>query len=342
MNDEFKKRLYVFYGGRVLRGYHGLPGTPTLPDIQENGGGGGGGEVIPPNPVLLEAWNQISPSLSEDLPQHFSGQGDYVTGSRTYNEVDFISNLSATAIYNLYDMYNDLTESILLYVINPDGVTDLKGNVHPYGDSFSCTRYTVFNSDLEMLIKSYECPDLWDGILPMNESDLEKTYGVSEINPLAIYIGETTELPAGVSGTTLSSDYIWRYNFSKANSTNFWSSPAQYGANGSSVPSGINTGTTYNVGNSLIDKAYITSGTDSNIQRYGLTTLRLSSYDDWYFNSIPSYPSTSMKRAIIFKMTDGSVWNLPSDMYTISGNSITWDMTHPTMVLLKGLECFAS
>ena len=49
-----------------------------------------------------------------------------------------------------------------------------------------------------------------------------------------------------------------------------------------------------------------------------------------------------MKRVIIFKMTDGSMWNLPSDMYTISGNSITWDTTHPTMALFNGLECFAS
>ena len=341
MNDEFKKRQYVFSGGRLLRWCRGLPGTPTLPDIQENGGGGGGGEVIPPNPVLLESWNQISPSLSADLPQHFSGLGDYVTGTRTYSEVDFMSPLPSTVI-NLYDMYNDLVEPILLYVINPDGVTDLKGNIHPYGDSFPCTRYTVFNSYLEMLVKSYECPDMWEGIIEMNDSDLEKTYGLSETNPLAIYIGQTTELPLGVSGTTLSSSYVWRYNFNSANNTNFWSSSEQYGANGNTVPSGINTNTTYTVGNSLIDKAYITTGTDEAITKYSLTSLRLSSYNDWYFNSIPSYPNSSMKRAIIFKMTDGSMWNLPSDMYTISGNSITWDMTHPTMVLLKGLECFAS
>lgn len=337
-----EKIRFVFPNGGYMRRMRELPGTPTLPDIDPNGGGGGSSEpVIPPNPVLLESWNRVSPSLSSDLPQHFSGLGDYVTGTRTYSEVDFMSPLPSTVI-NLYDMYNDLVEPILLYVINPDGVTDLKGNIHPYGDSFPCTRYTVFNSYLEMLVKSYECPDMWEGIIEMNDSDLEKTYGLSETNPLAIYIGQTTELPLGVSGTTLSSSYVWRYNFNNANNTNFWSSSEQYGANGNTVPSGINTNTTYTVGNSLIDKAYITTGTDEAITKYSLTSLRLSSYNDWYFNSIPSYPNSSMKRAIIFKMTDGSIWNLPSDMYTISGNSITWDMTHPTMALFNGLECFAS
>jgi hypothetical protein len=28
--------------------------------------------------------------------------------------------------------------------------------------------------------------------------------------------------------------------------------------------------------------------------------------------------------------------NLPSDMYTISGTTITWNMSHPLMILLQG------
>jgi hypothetical protein len=32
--------------------------------------------------------------------------------------------------------------------------------------------------------------------------------------------------------------------------------------------------------------------------------------------------------------------DLPSNMYTISGNTVTWDIDHPVYKLLEGQECF--
>ncbi len=162
-------------------------------------------------------------------------------------------------------------------------------------------------------------------------------YKLSQYSISKAYINISKTVPNGT--TSLKSVWLWRYYFNSANNTNFWSSNSQYGANGSSVPSGVNTNTMYNCNSeSLIQEAYITTGT-SNIVKTKLSQIKLSSYNDWYFNSISSYPDTAIKRGIILRFNDDRLWDIPSDLYTINGNNITWNKSHPLMVLLDGCEC---
>lgn len=169
--------------------------------------------------------------------------------------------------------------------------------------------------------------------------DLEHRFIPSDykLSPFKVTINSTTTIPEGY--TALQSVWLWRYYFSSANNTNFWSSNSQYGANGSSIPSGVSTGTTYLCNSSsLIPEAYITTGT-STIEKTQLSQIRLSSYNDWYFNSMPSYPSSTINRGIILRFSDNRLWDLPSDLYTINGTTITWTTSHPLMILLSGCEC---
>lgn len=154
---------------------------------------------------------------------------------------------------------------------------------------------------------------------------------------LQLRIGVTTSLPS--EATSLKSVWLWRYNFISANSSNFWYSQSEYGANGSAVPSGISEGSYYECdGSSLIPEAYVTSGSEDTFKT-ALTSIRLSSFNDWYFNpSIPSYPSSAMNRAIIMRFSDNRLWELPTDLYTLNGTSITWNTSHPLIVLLNGCD----
>ena len=162
-------------------------------------------------------------------------------------------------------------------------------------------------------------------------------YKLSQYSISKVYINISKTVPNGT--TSLKSVWLWRYYFNSANNTNFWSSDSQYGANNSSVPSGVNTSTMYNCNSeSLIPEAYITTGT-SDIVKTKLSQIKLSSYNDWYFNSISSYPNTAIKRGIILRFNDDRLWDIPSDLYTINDNNITWNKSHPLMILLDGCEC---
>lgn len=164
-------------------------------------------------------------------------------------------------------------------------------------------------------------------------------YKLSTVHPDALIIGVTTTLPS--QGSTLKSEWLWRYNFSSATYDNFWSSASSYGANGSSFPTGIQQNVNYNAGGDTISGVYVTSGW-SDITKFKSQFIRMRSYNDWYFTSMSSYPSDYTKRAIIISFTDGRQFDLPADLYTISGNSITWNMNHALMPLLQGAYCYIS
>lgn len=146
-------------------------------------------------------------------------------------------------------------------------------------------------------------------------------------------VGSSFNIP---SGYKIVSPYLWRYNFSSANTTNFWSSSSEYGANGSSIPSGINTSTSYTVGNSLISEAYISTTNTTNI---ALTSIRLSSYNNWYFNTIPSFPSNALYRAILIRFSDNRTFDFPTNFYSLDeNNNIIWNTEHYLFSIYKNKE----
>lgn len=167
---------------------------------------------------------------------------------------------------------------------------------------------------------------------------------LSRLNPLVFHIGDTQINPAlGTSFTKIKAPWLWRYNFNSANTSNYWGS-SSIGSNGTTAVSslGVNvtSGTYYTVGEgNTVEEAYITSGS-TNISSVDIVTINFSSYNDWYFTTPTTItvPSSSFNRAIVARFKATYIPDLP-DMYTISGNDVTWNTSHPIYKLLEGQEC---
>lgn len=167
-------------------------------------------------------------------------------------------------------------------------------------------------------------------------------YPLSINNPKAVIIGVSTELPN--EGTKLKSNYLWRYGFSTANSTNWYSNST--GSNGDTSITALNVGITststdYSIGRGeVVESGYITTGSNG-LTKTALSTIRFYTYNDWYFTPSVSVPSNSANRAIVIKFLAEYEADLPSDMYSISGTTVTWNTSHPVFTLLYGEESLA-
>lgn len=175
----------------------------------------------------------------------------------------------------------------------------------------------------------------WRHIAELNQ------LGLSKSNPLSFCIGDIVIPSIFESPTKLKSNWLWRYNFNSANSSNYWSS--YYGSNGSSTPTtwgvGVGTSSYYSVGEgNTVSEGYVTSGNPTG--KLTLQTIRFSSYDDWYFTPSVYVPSSVFMRAIACRFLALYEADLPSDMYTISNRTVTWNVNHPIYLLLNGKECY--
>lgn len=158
------------------------------------------------------------------------------------------------------------------------------------------------------------------------------------IDPTAhteLLIGVTTECPAGT--TSLNSEYFWVYNFRETyNSYTNWYKPLNY--QNATPPYYQSDSTLYPVGGTKYAEVILTNG-------LGGTFIPTSFALDLYMSEPEIYIDPGYETA--YANDDGVVikygseiptqsLNLPSDMYTISGTTITWDMSHPLMILLQG------
>lgn len=190
----------------------------------------------------------------------------------------------------------------------------------------------------------YRSSDIFGDDLFHSVCDLDNIH-LSRKNPLAFHIGDALIKTASpVQYTKIKSSWLWRYNFTSANSSRFYGS-SSIGSNGTTSITSLNVGITststyYSVGDSsAILEAYITSGS-STITSTKLESIRFSSYNNWYFTPSITYPSSSSNRAIVCRFKEDYSADLPSDIYTISGSTVTWDIEHPVYKLLEGQECF--
>ena len=167
-------------------------------------------------------------------------------------------------------------------------------------------------------------------------------YPLSISNPKAVIIGVSTELPT--EGTKLKSNYLWRYGFAYADSKNWYSTST--GSNGNTEITSLGVGitsnsTNYNIAHGeVVESGYITTGSNG-LTKTPLSTINFYRYNDWYFTPSVSVPNNSSDRAIVIKFLAKYEADLPSDMYTISGNTVTWNTSHPVFTLLYGEECLA-
>ena len=169
---------------------------------------------------------------------------------------------------------------------------------------------------------------------------------LSITNPLGIYIGITTEIsPSLGTFTKLQSNWIWRHTFSSRNSSNFWSSDSANGSNGSTNPQSmsLNISSGYNTvsPSTAITECYITSGSSSSTKTT-ISSISFSSYNDWYFTPSITAPNLASNSAIVFKTAVTYIADLPTQIYSISNRTITWNLTHPVCILLYGQECFTA
>lgn len=152
--------------------------------------------------------------------------------------------------------------------------------------------------------------------------------------PGSIYIGTTTACPAGT--TTLYSPYFWMYAFASASGTN-WYRPNYYQ---NAMPP-VTDSSLLPVGGTRYEEVVLTDGMGGT---FSPSTFRLAQWSDkpeFYMDTSYTSRNSSRNGAIVKFGTDvqAMTFDLPADMYTISGTTITWDMSHPLMVLLQGVEC---
>ena len=186
--------------------------------------------------------------------------------------------------------------------------------------------------------------DNWHTVAELSQLDL------SEENPNTFYVGDTFIQPIYGAATKIKSDWLWRFNFvSVSNSgssyTRFYGTST--GSNGSTSIVDLNVGITstsnyYPVGDgNFVEEAYKTEMSNGVVTREIISTIRFGSYTSWYFTptQTTSTNPTQANRAIVCKFKSTYEADLPSDLYTISGNTVTWNTTHPIYILLYGKKC---
>ena len=164
--------------------------------------------------------------------------------------------------------------------------------------------------------------------------------GLADHDPLTFYVGDS-ELPLAIqSATSIKSNWLWRYGFASSSSGRYYGTST--GSNGSTNITALNVGVTststyYTAGSTVVEEAYRTDG--STITKATVETIRFGSATSWYFTPAQSTTPDATNRAIVCKFVASYEADLPSDMYTISGRTITWNTTHPIYVLLYGKIC---
>lgn len=177
--------------------------------------------------------------------------------------------------------------------------------------------------------------DNWHTVAELSQLDL------SEENPNTFYVGDTFIQPIYGAATKIKSDWLWRFGFASQSSGRYYSTST--GSNGSTAITSLNVGITstsnyYAVGDdNVVEEAYRTEGTS--ITKEVISTIRFSSYTSWYFTPVQTVTPASSNRAVVCKFKATYEADLPSDLYTISGNTVTWNTTHPIYILLYGKKC---
>lgn len=169
--------------------------------------------------------------------------------------------------------------------------------------------------------------------LPIEIDVLEQPEIIDPTAPTELLIGVTTECPAGT--TSLNSEYFWMYQFYHADSAN-WYSPVMFQS--SEPPFSQTDSTMYPVGGSKYLEVILTNGIGGT---FSPTEFKLAVYNSApEFYMYPTYTGENFDKsgAVVRYGSDipTQSLSLPSDMYTISGTTITWNTSHPLMILLQG------
>ena len=210
----------------------------------------------------------------------------------------------------------------------------------------------------------YKVPDYYGD----DEYHIENTRRIlSYENVMSFTVSGSTFIPPVEFGniTKIQSNWLWRYGFTSISDTStytiydengtshtsyYWYYYRYYGtsvgSNGNTPVTQLNLGINYSdrwydVGEGkFITDAYQLNSSLVRSSISGSYMIRFADVSNIYIRSRPGYPSAN-DRAIIVHFKEDYVADLPSDMYSISDNIITWNVTHPIYRLLNGFEVFA-
>ena len=167
-------------------------------------------------------------------------------------------------------------------------------------------------------------------------------FPLSRKDPTAVYVGETTQIHSRWGTCTkLKSNWLWRYGFPYASSS-YYDGSSSTGSNGSTYFNSLGVGIssyswyTVNEGNT-VQEAYVTSGNNGeNITK--ISSILFQYYYYVGFSPNITYPNSSTNRGVVIRFKANYETDLPSNMYSITNNVITWNDT-PILRLLRGFEC---
>lgn len=324
-------------------------------------------------PYSLEAIRKLTDEEMQEYYQEFGLASYYPDISRTarenflYEQYRYFRKLGTQAAIEALCQYIFGDNPISFTVIDnlafdENGILKSKSLLNLYDaiitverpqlDEFEMSRLfvnlTKFNRDSQKL----------RGMVTRFEADMGIYSGASSLDYARFYdnawipctlsqiqyrIGIDTYVPAGTS--TLKSKYYWFWRFSGGSSySNLWT-PQYYAdslnpSNPDSEYSAVPNGYYQNVW--LYDGSNVTSLSGSGI------TFKLAVYP--YPDGVPEFYTSSQAQAdqfnsaCVIELAEGSLvfyqneFSLPSDSYSISGTTVTWDTSHPVIKCLYGKD----
>lgn len=191
--------------------------------------------------------------------------------------------------------------------------------------------FIIMDSTTGNVISSVQ---IWNTDLPIDIDVLEPPEIIDPTAPEELLIGVTTECPAGT--TSLNSEYFWIYAFSNCTTAN-WYLPSYYQNAHPPYYEGTSS-TLYPVGGEKYSEVVLSNGEGGTFTPGTFCLCTYREVPEFYMDEAYSSSHADTNGAIV---KYGSQYptqslNLPSDMYTISGTTITWNMSHPLMILLQG------
>lgn len=315
-------------------------GTQTKPDVLRVDNDSVSIEgTLKVNGQTLE--NIVQTSINASSGSSGTGSGSNSGSSSGFSVDSFIETLYGSDVGGLYFLCftfettgsanrGDIVE------LKTDGTGTLENtssgstyNINSYGQGMNSSN----------IVSSYDKPFDSVGFRVLMDFNFNSYDGVCVpcVRVRVLKIGVTTIVSDGT--TALSSDYFWVYSFDSSTSSNNWYDPNYYAD--SSLPTGI--GDSYeSMGESYLEVIMTNGSTVQNIgQENGTFRVTMSnSKPEIYFTTPLSADGDSSLTGVIIKFNPArcspTSFQLPSDLYTISGTTVTWNTSHPLYNILYG------
>ena len=159
------------------------------------------------------------------------------------------------------------------------------------------------------------------------------------VRPVTLTVGVDSEV--GANATGLDSKYYWFYQFNGGSTfSNLWT-PAYYADNVNPSNPDPNDAEIPSV---YYNNVWLWNGSELYDMNGNGATFRLAVYNSLpeFYTSMGSVSANGYSSSCLIEMAEGalvfmqSTFSLPSDLYTISGTSVSWNTSHPLYAAFYG------